>query len=438
MSSPDASQRPERALLVAVARSNRERWDAVDGLAELAALAETAGAEVVEKILQIREKPDPRSFVGKGKLAYLKAICSQLAIDLVIFDNPLTPTQLRFISETLKRRSIDRTALILDIFALHARSAEAKTQVELAQLEYQYTKLIGWGREMSRLGGRSGALGGRAVGIGTRGPGETKLEVDRRRIKERIARLRRELDHIERERATQRKRRKRLLTATMAGYTNAGKSTLLNAFTGEHTLVSSHLFATLDSATRVGELEDNVPILLTDTVGFIKNLPTQLVASFRATLREIAEADVVLHVADASDRHLEEKIEVVERHLVELGAEEIPRILVLNKSDLLFDDAVREKLARRHEGAVFVSALHLEGLEVLRSRIRELASEVLTELEVTIPHALPEWEHRFYEAGDVLERTEDKSGVTLRVRGYRRLLDGLAKEFADLGLAAPD
>jgi GTP-binding protein HflX len=422
----------ERVLLVAVACSNRGRWDSVDSLEELAALAETAGGEVVEKILQIREKPDSRSFVGRGKLAYLKAICSQLAIDLVIFDNPLTPTQLRFIAEELKRRTIDRTALILDIFALHARSAEAKTQVELAQLDYQYSKLIGWGRQMSRLGGRSGALGGRAVGIGTRGPGETKLEVDRRRIKDRIARLKKELVHIERERATQRKRRKRLLTVTMAGYTNAGKSTLLNSLSSDHTFVSSQLFATLDSATRSVDLEDNIPILLTDTVGFIKSLPTQLVASFRATLQEIAQADVVLHIADASDRHLTEKVEVVERHLAELGADNIPLVLVLNKSDLLFDETVKGKLARRYEGAIFVSALHSRGLDELKSSIRELAAEIFIDLEVTIPHLYPEWEHRFHQAGDVLERVENPESVTLKVRGYSALLLGLEKKFKNL------
>jgi GTP-binding protein HflX len=423
---------PERVLLVAVARDNRLRWDAIDSLEELAALAETAGGEIVEKILQIRAKPDPRSFVGHGKLSYLKAISTQLNIDLVIFDNPLTPTQLRFISEELKRRTIDRTALILDIFALHARSAEAKTQVELAQLEYQYTKLTGWGRELSRLGGRSGALGGRAVGIGTRGPGETKLEVDRRRIQERIARLRKELEHIDRERTTQRKRRKRLLTVTMAGYTNAGKSTLLNALADEHAFVSSRLFSTLDSTTRAVQLEENIPMLLTDTVGFIKNLPTQLVASLRATLREISEADIVLHVADAADRHLAEKIEVVERHLVDLGADGVPKVFVLNKSDLLFDETVKDKLARQHEQAVFVSALHSQGLGTLRTRIRELARKFLIELEVRIPHTLPEWEHRFYEAGDVLERAEDPESVTLKIRGYRALLQRLNKEFRSL------
>ncbi|MBN2378785.1 GTPase HflX [candidate division WOR-3 bacterium] len=425
-------KRAERVLLVAVAPTNRQRWEAIDSLAELAALTETAGGEVIEKILQIREKPDARSFVGKGKLTFLKAICSQLKIELIIFDNPLTPTQLRFIQETLGRRTIDRTALILDIFALHARSAEAKTQVELAQLDYQYTKLIGWGRQMSRLGGRSGALGGRAVGIGTRGPGETQLEVDRRRLKDRINRLKKELDHIERERATQRKRRSRLLRVTMAGYTNAGKSTLLNAMTGEHTLVSSRLFATLDSATRTAEMENNIPMLLTDTVGFIKNLPTQLVASFRATLREIAEADIVLHVADAGDRHLADKIEVVRRHLEILEAQDIPSVLILNKSDLLFDNAVRDKLARQYLGAVFVSALHEEGLDELRTRIRELTGELMMEIEVTIPYNWREWEHQFYEAGDVLERIDNEESITLRVRGYRSLLQGVSKEFRNL------
>lgn len=425
-------KKTERILLVALASDNRERWDAVDSLEELAALAETAGGEVIEKILQIREKPDTRSFVGKGKLAYLKAVCTQLSIELVIFDNPLTPVQLRFIQEELNRRTIDRTALILDIFALHARSAEAKTQVELAQLEYQYSKLTGWGREMSRLGGRSGALGGRAVGIGTRGPGETKLEVDRRRIKDRITRLNRELSHIQTERTTQRKARKKFLTVTMAGYTNAGKSTLLNAIAGEHTLVSSRLFSTLDSVTRAVELEDRLPVLLTDTVGFIRSLPAQLVASFRATLQEIVDADVVLHVADASDRHLDEKIEVIEKHLAELGADSTPRVLVLNKSDLLFDEAVRDKLARRYENAVFVSALHMEGLRGLRDRIMELAAGMLTEVQVCVPYRYPEWENRFYESGQVMEREEKPEGVFLKVRGYRFLLEGLDKDFRKL------
>jgi GTP-binding protein HflX len=223
----------------------------------------------------------------------------------------------------------------------------------------------------------------------------------------------------------------------MAGYTNAGKSTLLNALAAEHTFVSSRLFSTLDSTTRVVELEENIPMLLTDTVGFIKNLPTQLVASFRATLQEISEADVVLHVADASDRHLDQKIEVVERHLVELGADQIPRVLVLNKSDLLFDEAVAEKLSRRYEEAIFVSALHSQGLEGLRRYIRELVAGILVELEVRIPHSYPEWEHRFYEAGDVLERIEEPESVTLKVRGYRALLEGLDKEFRSL-LASAD
>lgn len=419
----------ERVLLVAVAFDNRERWEAIDSLEELAALTETSGGEVVEKILQIREKPDSKTFVGKGKLDYIKAIAVQLDIDLVIFDNALTPMQLRVIEEALSRRTIDRTALILDIFALHARSAEAKTQVELAQLEYNYTKLIGWGKELSRLGGRSGALGGRAVGIGTRGPGETKLEVDRRRIKDRITRLKRELVHIERERATQRKRRKRLLTLAMAGYTNAGKSTLLNALSGGDNLVSPMLFSTLDSATRSFELSENIPVILTDTVGFIRSLPTQLIASFRATLKEISDADIILHVVDASDRHLQDKIDVVERLLVELGADAVQRIVVFNKSDIVFDNHVREKLARKYEGCVFISALDREGLASLSARIQELISKVLLEISVTIPHSFLQWEHKFYEAGEVLDRVENPESVTLKVRGYRSLLSSLEKEF---------
>ncbi len=218
----------------------------------------------------------------------------------------------------------------------------------------------------------------------------------------------------------------------MAGYTNAGKSILLNALISEPTLVSTGLFSTLDSNTRTVELGENIPILLTDTVGFIKNLPTQLVASFRATLREIVEADVILHVVDAADFHLDEKMDVIQRHLEELGADSIPRVLVFNKSDLLFDEGVKSKLARRCEGVVFVSALHQDGLTDLCVRIRDLGAEVFTEVAVTIPHTYPEWEHRFYEAGDVMERIEGSESVTLRIRGYRALLSGLTKEFKNL------
>ncbi len=408
----------ERVLLVGVVRSSKERWDGVDSLEELASLTRTAGGEVVERFLQIREKPDPKYFIGKGKLSFLKSLVNELDIDLVIFDNSLTPAQIRNLEQVLNARVIDRTALILDIFAIHARTAEAKAQVELAQLTYRLSHLIGKGEELSRLGG----------GIGTRGPGEKKLEVDRRRILHSIKILKERLKEIEKERSIRRARRRKILRVSLAGYTNAGKSSLFNILTNSKVGVSSRLFSTLDPTTRVFEIEKNIPVCITDTVGFIKNLPLQLVASFRATLAEITDSDLILHVADASHPKREDRIEIVKKQLEELGAKEIPTILVLNKEDLIIEKKVKERLKRKYPDAVFVSALYKTGINELKERIKKYLLPYIEEKEFRIPESRQDIIHVIYEAGCVVEQRRDDGEVILKVKGYRPFITSIEKE----------
>ncbi|MBM3315090.1 GTPase HflX, partial [candidate division WOR-3 bacterium] len=281
----------QRILLVGLAASSRDRWRKAALLDELAALTRTSGGEVVERLVQVRPRPDPATLVGRGMAERLRDACAEHRIGLLVFDDALTPTQQRNLERVCAVPVLDRAAVILDIFALHARTGEARAQVELAQLEYRRPRLTGRGVEMSRLGG----------GIGTRGPGETQLEVDRRRIEQRIATLHRTLGRIEKERAIQRHHRRHEYSISLAGYTNAGKSALFNALTGADSTVSSRLFATLDASTRLVELDRYRRVLLTDTVGFIRSLPPQLVASFRSTLAEVRSADLVLHVVDACE-----------------------------------------------------------------------------------------------------------------------------------------
>ena len=360
---PEAVQqqeKKERALLVGFATSSQDRWREMDSLEELEQLARTAGAEVFEKILQIREKPDPSYLLGRGKVQEIRRIVETFGLDLVIVNRELSPSQHRNLEAAIGVKVIDRTELILDIFAQHARTAEAKIQVELAQLEYRLSKLVGRGTELSRLGG----------GIGTRGPGEKKLEIDRRRIEDRIAFLRRKLRDIERTRALQRKRRQHIFKVSLVGYTNTGKSTLMNQLTRAGVLVEDQLFATLDAVTRVLYHPDRrIRIVLSDTVGFIENLPHHLVASFRATLGVVQEADLLAHVVDVSHPRLEERMAVVEQVLEEIGVARKPRIVVFNKLDLLLETGLLERLRERYPDSVFVSALTGEGLDTLLARI---------------------------------------------------------------------
>jgi GTP-binding protein HflX len=338
----------ERAALVGLALRRSTRVDAGHSLDELTGLAEAAGATVVLKMIQERPTPDPSTFIGSGKLDELANECARFSADVVIFDNELTPAQLRQIEERVDRKVIDRTQLILDIFARRARTREGKWQVELAQLKYVLPRLVGSAAALSRLGG----------GIGTRGPGETKLETDRRRIRQRIHAISSEIDSIRQRRRHARGRRQKASVPLVAlvGYTNAGKTTLFNLLTRESAEASNALFVTLDPLVRQVRLPDKRQLLVSDTVGFIDRLPHTLVAAFRATLEQVAEADLILHVMDAASPDRDRHVEAVRSVLEEVGASAVARVDVFNKSDLLeADDAA--SLRRTHPDALFISAL---------------------------------------------------------------------------------
>jgi len=346
----------ERAALVGLVTGSIRRPAAERSLEELGGLAEAAGAQVVLRVLQERPKPDPSTFIGAGKTKILAASCAETGVDVVIFDNELTPAQLRQIGEEVGRKIIDRTQLILDIFARRAKTREGKLQVELAQLKYLLPRLVGAGAALSRLGG----------GIGTRGPGETKLETDRRRIRTRIHAIGEDIEIVRRRRAQLRERRHKASVPTVAlvGYTNAGKTTLFNALTRAGAEASNALFVTLDPLVRQLRLPDNRELLVSDTVGFIDRLPHALVAAFRATLEEVAEADLVLHVIDAAASDRLRRMDAVRRVLEEVGAVDVPRIDVYNKCDAITDDE-RRRLQDQDPGALLISAIAREGLDEL-------------------------------------------------------------------------
>ncbi len=409
----------ERCLLVGLAKNNQTRWAKVDSLEELAALALTAGGIVVEKILQIRPRFEPKTLLGKGKIEELRDLAQRYSIDLLIFDEPLSPSQIRNIEDMTKVRAIDRSALILDIFALHAKTAEAKMQVELAQLDFRSTRLTGFGTELSRLGG----------GIGTRGPGEKKLEEDRRRIRERISVLKKELKKIEQERQVQRKQRREFFNLSLAGYTNSGKSTLMNRLTQAEVKVAPYLFATLDPNTKPLFLKKGFKVLLTDTVGFIKNLPHELVASFRATLSEIRDADLVLQIIDAAENETEEKISVVRTVLDEIGCRK-PGLLVFNKIDRLFEEEMIARLKHRYPEAVLVSALTGEGIEELKRAILRFIDQRLVIRTFTVPVERGDVISRLYEVGEVIKKVERNGKLQLRVKGGEGILARARKEIA--------
>jgi GTP-binding protein HflX len=324
------TNRRERALLVAVAEGGlRGEWK--ESLEELAALADTARARVVETVVQPHRRLNPATFVTRGKVDEIKAKASSSGADLIVFDHDLSPGQLKNLELATNRKVIDRSELILDIFAARARSREARIQVELAQLEYTLPRLTRMWQHLSRTGG----------GIGTRGPGETQLEVDRRRVRHKIGLLKKKLDDIQKERTVQRRRRRNVFRAALVGYTNAGKSTLFNALTHAGVSTEDRLFATLDATTRQYVLPGRHLMLLSDTVGFIRNLPTHLIASFRATLEEVTEADLLIHVVDATSAYVMQQIAAVHQVLDELGCMAKPRILVLNKIDLMAKDDIR-------------------------------------------------------------------------------------------------
>jgi len=353
------SEKREKVLLVGVGDKTKERWEIVQSLEELANLTKTAGGEAVESFIQMREKFNPATLIGTGKAEELATIAKEFNIELLIFDCELSTAQIRNIEEIVGVRTIDRTTLILDIFAKHAKTKEAKLQVELAQLEYRFPRLVGIGLELSRLGG----------GIGTRGPGEKKLEVDRRRIKERISTLKNALEKVERSKEVQRKGRIGIPRIAVVGYTNAGKSSLVNAMTKARLLTADYLFSTLDSNTSVLFVPPKYKMLISDTVGFLKNLPHNLIASFHATLSEVLDAEILIHIVDATAEDLESKIITVEKVLEEINAHEKPQILVFNKIDRLFNEE-KTRIRERYAKGFLVSAKEGAGISELKEYLK--------------------------------------------------------------------
>jgi GTP-binding protein HflX len=411
--------RLERVVLVGVWTDGTVA-DAEASLAELAALAETAGSEVLDGLIQRRDKPDPATYIGSGKAAELREVVVATGADTVICDGELSPAQLTALEKAVKVKVIDRTALILDIFAQHATSREGKAQVSLAQMEYMLPRLRGWGESMSRqAGGRAGGAGG---GVGLRGPGETKIETDRRRIRERMAKLRREIKEMKKIRDTQRSARRSSDVAQIAivGYTNAGKSSLLNALTGAGVLVENALFATLEPTTRRGEFADGRPFVLTDTVGFVRHLPTQLVEAFRSTLEEVVDADLLVHVVDGSDANPLAQInavrEVINEVIAEHDAQRAPELLVINKIDAA-DELTLAQLRSALPDAVFVSARTGEGLDRLQQRIAELIPPTDITVDVTIPYHRGDLVNKVHAEGrvDAVEHNADGTRIKARV-----------------------
>ena len=358
--------------------------DAENSLRELAALAETAGSEVLDGLVQRRLKPDPGTFLGSGKALELKDIVEATGADTVIVDSELAPSQRRALEDIVKVKVIDRTALILDIFAQHAKSREGKAQVELAQLEYMLPRLRGWGASLSRQAGGRAASG---EGIGSRGPGETKIEMDRRRLRARMAKLKREIAAMAPARETKRlsRKRNRVPSVAIAGYTNAGKSSLLNRLTDAGVLVENALFATLDPTVRKAQTPDGIGYTLSDTVGFVRSLPTQLVEAFRSTLEEVADADVILHVVDASHPDPEGQVRAVREVIADLDARRIPEIIVLNKADAA-DPFILERMRQREPNHVIVSARTGEGIGELKQKIADTIPRPSLEVKLLIPY----------------------------------------------------
>jgi GTP-binding protein HflX len=416
---PAPGAEPERGFIVAVLAPG---VDEADELGELRELSRAAGVEPVGELVQRRPKPDQRSYVGKGKLDELQAQFKEARAESLLVDDELSPAQQRRLEDALTTRVVDRTQLILDIFAQHARSAEGKLQVELAQLEYNLPRMRGMWQHLERLGGGLGNVGG---GVGTRGPGESQLETDRRLAGRRITLLRRRLKELSKQRATRRKERERSETPTvaLAGYTNVGKSTLLNRLTDADASVNNRLFETLDPTTR-GFEHDGRKYLVTDTVGFIRRLPHQLVEGFAATLEETLTADLILHVVDASapDEQLEAMAEAVASVLAEIGADELPILHVLNKIDRV-DPIGRRRLSNRFSGATQVSAETGEGIDELRAQIADQFAERFELVRLLLPYEDGGKLAELYELGAPIDEREDgPDGVLVRARLPRRAL----------------
>ncbi|GAC1383682.1 MAG: GTPase HflX [Marmoricola sp.] len=421
--------RLERVVLVGVWTEGSAE-DAENSMAELAALAETAGSEVLEALYQRRTKPDPATYIGRGKVEGVGEIVRATGADTVICDGELAPSQLRNLEDRIKVKVVDRTALILDIFAQHAKSKEGMAQVELAQLTYMKQRLRGWGGNLSRQAG--GRVAGGA-GIGGRGPGETKIETDRRRINTRIAKLRRELEHMKTTRQTKRASRERnaIPSVAIAGYTNAGKSSLLNRLTGAGVLVEDALFATLDPTTRRTTTADGRIYTMSDTVGFVRHLPHQLVEAFRSTLEEVANSDLIVHVVDGSHPDPEGQLAAVREVLTEIGAHQVPELVVINKIDAA-DPLVVQRLLAREPHSVAVSAHTGVGIDAALAAIEIDLPRPEVLVEALVPYSRGDLISRIHDSGEVvtLEHTADGSKVVARVA------EDLAAELAPFAIPA--
>jgi GTP-binding protein HflX len=409
----------ERIVLVGVTMGGHTDDDTEDGLDELSLLIDTAGADEVARVTQRRDTPDSAFYIGKGKAEELKEVCLALDADTVVFDNELTAGQQYNLERLLGRTALDRTAVILDIFAQNAHTLEGKAQVELAMLRYRLPRL---------RRGAKGGLSQQGGGIGTRGPGETRLEVDRRRIMRRIEKLERDLKGLQRTRHTQRKSRGRsgLASVAIVGYTNAGKSTLLNALTSAGVLVENRLFATLDPTTRRLSLPGGEPVLVSDTVGFIRALPHALVESFKSTLEVASEADMLVHVVDASSTHPEQQITAVREVLAEIGADSVPEFIVFNKADLVDDWGA--SLVDDYPGSVVVSALQNEGLDLMLKRLSDRMRSITRVTDLLVPYDRGDIVASIHREGEVVLMEDMEGGLHMRAR-LSEASEGRLREF---------
>jgi GTP-binding protein HflX len=420
-------KQPERAYLVgAETKGAKHHWSLQDSVLELAELARTAGVDVVGEAEQRLEAINPATYIGKGKVAELKLLVHELDLDTFIFDDELSPAQQRNLEQELGIKVLDRTALILDIFAKHAHTREGALQVELAQYVYRLPRLTHAWTDLAQQAGGGAARGGPG-GVGLRGPGETQLETDRRLIRQRIAQLKKELESVRSHRQQYRHRRRQqgMPVLSLVGYTNAGKSTLLNTLTDAGVLATNMLFATLDPVTRRLALPGGKEVLLTDTVGFIQKLPTQLVAAFRATLEEITETDLILHLVDITHRNVQEQVRTVEEVLKDIGAGQKPMLVVLNKIDLLGDPQHAEEMAAQYPCAVAISALHGQGLDRLLLKIEGLLAKQMVPVRARLPYSANELVVLFHRHGVI---THERAGQTdITIEG--RLPPGLLNRF---------
>ncbi|KIF77095.1 ATP-binding protein [Streptomyces sp. 150FB] len=413
--------RLERVVLVGVWTSGSV-LDAENSLAELAALAETAGALVLDGVVQRRDKPDPATYIGSGKANELRDIVLDSGADTVVCDGELSPGQLIHLEDVVKVKVVDRTALILDIFAQHAKSREGKAQVALAQMQYMLPRLRGWGQSLSRQMG-----GGGGGGMATRGPGETKIETDRRRIREKMAKMRREIGEMKtgRELKRQERRRHKVPSVAIAGYTNAGKSSLLNWLTGAGVLVENSLFATLDPTVRRAETPGGRLYTLTDTVGFVRHLPHHLVEAFRSTMEEVGDSDLILHVVDGAHPAPEEQLAAVREVIHDVGAVNVREIVVINKADAA-DPLVLQRLLSAERYAIAVSARTGQGMAELLALIDAELPRPETEVEVLVPYTLGALVSRVHAEGEVLSEEHTPEGTLLKARVHEGLASALA------------